>query len=146
MISRFKAALEALITIPALLASLAEAVQEAASGPRRDDDLAQRVAALERERASVLAEAEALITRAESRFGAARASEERSRGMLKRAEALAGVEDGDEESEDPFEAYGDLFQRSYGAGGQEDGVQPVPPGVAPVSGKDLARAMKWGGF
>lgn len=145
MIARIKAALDALPRLTALLEALVGVLSEAAQRVQGADQLEGRVDDLERGLSQVYAEAEALVTRAESRFGAARAAEERARGMERRAQALSGGDEGDEEGAAPLDAYLRALQDGHAPGGQEEGVQPVHQAVEPpLDGKELARRRKYG--
>lgn len=150
----FKDALNAIQSLPGILAHLAESherlsqsIQEGRTGAHAMEVLAERVAELERERGTFLAEVEALVTRAEAKMSAARGAEERARGMVNRAERLRNqIEDGDEEGIDPFVVAGNQFQERNGGGGPEGGVSDLRPDVGlPRNGKDAARAAKFGG-
>lgn len=68
-----------------------------------------------------------MITRAESRFGAARASEERTRHMARRvhAEDEEDAEGGAEGVDEQIEAYVRAMAERNGQGGGAQGVQPV---------------------
>jgi len=106
-------------------ATLAAAIQDGPTGGGLED----RVGALEGSLTRHMAEAESLILKAEGKFHAARAAEERSRGKEKRAEELLASAS-DEEGEGPLpEWYLDQLRRGDGGGGTEEGVQPVRNGV-----------------
>lgn len=94
-----------------------------------------RVRALELSRATWEAEIEALGTKVESRFKAARAAEERARSHAEKAEAVAA--EGDPEGEDPFEEWLKFIQEGNAQGGAPDGVRPLR-GVLEGAGPDTS--------
>jgi len=116
-----------LVTVITALAGLVDAVLEAWA---EDGKLRERVGALEASVTQNMAEAEALEIKAESRFKAARSSEERARGILNAAEELnsqLAPDDEDGPGEIPPEWF-DLQARN-GIGGEAPGVQQVHEGV-----------------
>jgi len=112
-------------------------------------DMPERLSSLEGRLAAALGEIEAGILRAESIKGAARASEERERGHMKRAEAaleLAQQLEGSEDA-DPFElaarAYADVAAAGNGEASEALGLPSVPSGMENRgSGRDMAKAAK----
>lgn len=143
MFSDFRKALRALHELPSVLEGLQIVHQEGYARLQGTEELLARVHDLETSVHRIVAEAEGLVLKAESRFAAARAAEERTRGMEKRTRALqAGTDQDDEEGVDAFEQLAHLHGNNA-AGGQPAGVPAVQPGVA-LSGKDAARARKWG--
>lgn len=106
----------------------------------------ERLDALDLSRAKWEAEVEAMMTKAESRFSAARAAEERNRRGRRQAED----DDDDAEGELDFDALPAHYQaalQGHARAGDEEGVQPVqmeldaddPSGDA----YQWAAAMKW---
>lgn len=143
--------------LPESLHALAAAVRrgadvlDGARGPL--EDLARvegRLEELERSRALWEAEMEAALETAEHRVRTARAAEERSRGMEKRAKALTeaareGDEEGEGEGDDWIERYVEALGRRDGAGGAPGGVPPVREDVAgDLTGRERARRTKFG--
>jgi hypothetical protein len=123
---------------------ISEASQE---GPAYGD-MPERLSTLEGRLAVALGDIDAGILKADSLKAAARASEERERGHMKRAEAaveLAKELEGGEET-DPFEAAGRWYSE-HGPGNDEgstaNGVPSVPEGMEiSRSGRDMAKAAK----
>lgn len=159
MIRQFKQALAAIATLPGLLEGLQLAVRDLLShlsdtGPsdERIAHLQAQVEQLAGAQHQTLAEAEAMLQRAQSQLKASRAAEERARGMMKRAQETEESEEGDEAGPDPFEEYGRAFQAEYAQGGAENGVQPVPGAMAADprqvarTEKEALRALKFGGY
>lgn len=134
--------------VQALTAEL-RGIREALDARPVDDALKGRVQALEADVAKRIAEAEALVLQAESKFKQARAAEERERHNAKRAEeAREELESLREESLDPFEAAGQAWQLHQGdaEGGGSEGVSPVRNGVEiPPSPEQVAARLKFGG-
>ena len=132
-----------------LIRDLSEAVQSLASSARHLTDLLpqmiqayavtepleERLAELERGRQLWEARVEAELLRADSKFKAARSSEERTRTMAAHAEALSSSDDGEEGI--PPE-YRELL-RLNGEASEEVAVQPVSASVAPTP---KARALQ----
>jgi len=112
-----------LLTLGQALLKIADRPQEAGGL----DSLEERVANLERAIEAALAKSEAMIIKADSRYAAGRAAEERARGREEKAialtEALAGAQEGQEQ--DPFEVAGLRYGNSV-PGGDGEGVEPVP--------------------
>lgn len=106
------------------LQALAEAPQEA-SGL---ESLIDRIEGMERTLEARLAEAEAAHIRADGRFAAARASEERARGKEQRAEQLTeALQSTDPSAQlDPFEEAGLRYGGDVPAE-NGDGIEPLPP-------------------
>lgn len=91
-----------------------------------DDELRERLDYLEGQLSVRLAEAEAIEIKADGRFKAARAAEERARAYAEKAEkAIAAQGDEDELGEVP-EWYLEQLRGGDGGGGETNGVQPVP--------------------
>lgn len=112
-----------------------------------DEHLEARVTDLERRLSQAMAEAEALTIKAESRFKAARAAEERERAHREKAEEaaeqLAGLDEEELASLPP--EYLNLIQRGDVGGGEAEGMQPMRSPVADgPTGKERAKALKWG--
>lgn len=150
MIAWFKALLEALQSLNHGLFRVCGMLEEVSQRIPTDDALQERVEALERSRATWEAEVEGQLMKAESKFKVARASEERARGMMKRAEEAEEAGEGDEEIlEEVPDWYIDLVREGHAGGGEAGGVQPVREDVEgnsgrPAAGKDQAKALKWG--
>jgi len=102
--------------------------------PRYDDEGAA-MADLQRQISALAGTLDATLVKADAVRAAARASEERSRGHMKRAEASeAFVRSRDEgEETDPFESYGRAFSGGFstGDGPGSETLPPMPGGVAP---------------
>lgn len=105
--------------VPSLLEELRDAVHGLNTHGSHSDEIERRLAALERDVERRYAEAEALQIKAESRFAAARSSEERARRY-----AQSGGDDGDEEGDLDAEAFRAALEEAgvsgYDAGGGED--------------------------
>lgn len=132
--------------IAAGLNRASDTLQEAQSLPTEYLGLADRVTALEGELEAAIGQARGLITEAESRFAAARAAEERSRGMMKRAEKLqADLADGDEEGVEPLDYIRQFVPNGDVEGGGGEGVPPMRDRMADrLTGKQAARQAKFG--
>lgn len=146
MIAAFRQLPEALRAIAEHLHVLCKLVEAYLQEIQEHGGVEDRVDALERTLGKWEGEMEAQLTRAESRFAAARASEERTRHLAK---SIGGDDDealaGDEEGEDGLEEYVRLLQESDATGGEEEGVQPVRGRVAsPSEVKAELRRMKLG--
>lgn len=143
---RIREALEAVVRCEGVLHRLAVALEDRSETVQPDPQLTARVNQLELAQATVLAEAEAMLTRADSRLKAARGAEERARGMERRANEIQEALESDEGGPDPFEVYGRALQGGDAPGGGANGVPAVRPDVGrPLSGKAAARAYKYGG-
>lgn len=142
MFQRFRRRLAALEGIRDALGGLLEAVHELPIRSGGDAELEGRVARLELELERRHAEAEGLLLRAQGKFDAARAAEERTRRLAERAE---------EGDEDELEAIRAAYEEAGVPLGDEEGseangVQPVPSAMeARASSKQSAYAMKWAG-
>jgi len=105
----------------------------ASAEPAQDPELEQAVQRLEVSRAKWEAEIEALILKAKGQYDSARNAEERTKTMKKSYNAEA--DEGDAQSmEDVANAYRELgynLSGGDGEGGEPNGVQPVPEGLAP---------------
>lgn len=152
MISYFREALRALQALSTGVHTLCDLcrlhLEESGGAPR----LEGRLEELERTRAKWEAELEGLMLKAEGKFNAARAAEERTRAKEKRAEELHEAVHGDpEELEDLPPEYRELLRRLDGEGGEGEGVQPMPAGLDGRSEgprphpRDRAKMIKWGG-
>lgn len=102
--------------------------------------LIERLEILERSRSQWEAEQEAQFVRAETEFKKARNAEERSKTVLKNAQALSSSDEGEEGG---LDEYLELL-RSNGGGGEEEGLQTVPESVAPHR-LQAALLVKFGG-
>ena len=105
---------------------LARALDGHADVLAEGDPVRERVTALELSREIHEAQVEALILSAESKFKAARASEERQR-VVSRAN---GDLESDDESEDLLAAFRDFVASSHVEGGEGEGLPDVHPEVA----------------
>lgn len=144
MIRYFRALLEALQEAATALSTGVSLLYDLREGSS-PDGLLDRLEKLERSRAEWEAEVEAELIRADSRFRAARAAEERARTKEKNAEAATDLLDEESVEELPPE-YLRLLQKSDAVGGEEEGMHPVRDRVATrAEGKALARQLKWGG-
>ncbi len=109
-------------------------------------ELTERVALIEVGYARWTAEAEATLLKADAVFKNARNAEERTRDMAKKAAADESDPERVEGEAEIIEAYraAGWVQASDVDGGEPEGVQPVPEGVAPNSGKQAALNVKFG--
>lgn len=132
--------------IRATLERATDSLQEAQSLPSEYLGLADRVSELEGALEGAMGQARGLVTEAESRFAAARAAEERSRGMMKRAERLqTELAEGDEEGLEPLDYIVNQLPQGDANGGQEQAMPPMRDPLADrVAGKDAATRAKWG--
>lgn len=145
MIRWFRNVSESLREISSALGGLLESVHALSMPGPTDQDLAGRVAALERELERRHAEAEGLLLKARGKHDAARAAEERARRLASR---------GPEESDDGGELDEDTIRRAYaeagvsladGDGSEEEGLPAVPGGMARrQASKRSAYDAKWG--
>jgi len=108
-------------------------LSEAQQDPPVNEHLAERLAQLEGRLEAVVGTIDAGIIKAESLKGAARASEERARGHMKRAEAaneLAQSLEGGEDA-DPFEQVGRAYESLVSEGDEAplEQLSPVHNGV-----------------
>lgn len=140
MFRKLKGISDALQSLVAALWSIAEGLQGVLAAWEAEGGLRERVDQLEMSRARWEAEIEGEMVKVESRFKAARASEERTRHLMRSNED----HEGDEEGEGALEAYFEAVAANHAQGGAPKGVQPVHQAVAP-RGKDLARRFKFGG-
>lgn len=110
---------------------------------QHDDGVQERLETLERSRALHEAEVEALILSAESKFKAARASEERQRTV---ARANGGADESDEEGLAILEAYRALIAEgdAGGGGGEELPALQADLAANPEIQKSQAVRMKYG--
>jgi len=132
------------------ISALTKALRSASDGlrdlPQGGAD-AERLNELEGRMEVVLGQVEAGLIKGEALKATARAAEDRARGHMKRAEGyaeLASSIEGSEE-EDTFEAFGRAYgsELPEGNDGPEQGVPPMPNGVAHrASGLAAARAAK----
>ena len=141
----FAAVLEALQAIAAALPELTAAVLGHFTEQPTDPALGARLDDLERRLSLELAEAEATRVKANGRFDAARASEERARRL---AAVESGAEEGDDggDPEAIAEAYAQLdVLPGNGAGSEAGPVFAMPSHMARARGrKDQALNAKWG--
>lgn len=144
MFRRIRAALASLNELPTVIEGVQIVLQEGFKRLEDSEQTRQRLDDLEVAMRSIMGEAEALATRAESQLKAARGAEERARGMQRRAEKLQELVGSDEESEELIEYFRQAIQSAYAGRGPENGVPALPGGVEPVSGKEAARARKFG--
>lgn len=114
--------------------------REVAGPYEGDQELRTRLDALERSRATWEAEAEGLIIKAESRFKAARAAEERARHLLKDRDAEED-EDGWAEDEDAPRGRAEGVPAMHQAL-EVDAAQAAPNG-RPLSKRERARQLKY---
>lgn len=153
MIKAFRQLVDALQGIAAgiadavtLGASLLEELQKRGAGA---EGVEARLEALERSRALWEAEMEGVLLEAENKFKASRSAEERSRGMLKRAQALTDSEEGDFEGiADLPEEYLEALRARDAAAGEAEGMHPLHAGLEarpPLTGRERARLLKFGG-
>ena len=135
---------EDLRDIASCVRDLTEALQ-ALSGTHTGSE---KIVELEGRIEQILGQVDAGITRAEALKGAARASEERERGHMKRAEAALELARGNDDGEktDSFEeavrAYHDVVEGDAGSG-ESNGVSTVPDGLeGDGDGRAWAKAQK----
>lgn len=145
MFSWFKELLRAVERIAIHLGRIHEYLEEGVRVGADTADLEERVGAVERELSKALADAEATYIRAESKFKAARAAEERARHHARSAN---GAEDGEETlTEDELVAAYEEAGIPLGdeAPGPEEGMQPVPSRMERRRySKSNALALKFG--
>lgn len=141
MISYFRNVLAELRLICAALGELVDAVHALNTRGADTTALDARLAALELEIDKRDARAEALLLKAEGKFKAARASEERARRLAE------GVEQSEEEElEEIRQAYADAgIPLGNGGGSGEEEVPSVPTRLGRrLESKSAAFAMKFG--
>lgn len=145
MFKSFRRLSGALQGLTSTLESVSTHLTALLAGYDTQGSLEQRLQALESSRSMWEAEIAAEFVKAESQFKAARASEERSRTMMKHARALAGSEDGEDRTE--LESITELLKGHADALAEidklGDPLQEVSASVV-VDGKDVARRAKWG--
>ena len=122
-----------------VLKHISEVLPEVLEAFRVYEPLEERLSELERGRHQWEAGVEAELLRSDSKFKAARASEERTRTMAANAEALAGSDEG-EEGLDP--QYLELL-RQNAEGVPDEGLHQMPAHVA-VDPKTRALQAKFG--
>jgi hypothetical protein len=137
MIRFFRSVLATLVAIAEGIESLTQAVQTALGGMSDVTALGDRLASLEASQRRIEAEAEALVIKAESKFKAARAAEERTR----HAQARSRVDEELEEDEEPGGVH-----PAYAGRGEAGGMPPMSNhvGAGSLSGKEIQRARKRG--
>lgn len=139
MFGTIRKLLEALQHISAALSEIDYRLRELTIQHDEGPPLLARVEELERTRELWEATAEATLTRGTTEFNKARAAEERSKTVLKNAEALAGSDDGEEGLPEWYE---NLLRGNVEAG-PEEGVPPVSAHVAPHTRNSAALAAKF---
>lgn len=141
----FRSVLLALEGIRDALGGVVNAVHELHTEPAMDATLESRVAALERELERRHAEAEGLLLKAQGKFDAARAAEERTRRL---AESAAQPGEGEEDLDEQaiIEAYEQVgLPLSDAAGSEENGMHTVPSRMETRrSSKQNAHRAKFG--
>lgn len=145
MISWARALLASVQSIASALSHLGELLEGQVRVGSDTADLENRIGAVERRLSHELAEAEATYVKAESKFKAARAAEERARHHAKSAN---GAEDGEETfTEDELVAAYEEAGIPLGdeAAGPGEGMPPVPSRMERrVRSKSNALALKFG--
>lgn len=144
MIGWFRGTLRALQDIADSLGGVLQALHELSTAPAPDHGLESRVADLELSIERRAAEAEALLLKAQGKYDAARAAEERQRRLKESAERAAeGDPDLFEELARAQAAAGEVYQGD--ANGSEPGGMPALHGaVAPrLTEREGAYAAKW---
>lgn len=120
--------LQALITV---LSGLMDALQGVSVQSEGSRALQDRLDALERGRHEWEGKIEAELLKADARFAAARAAEERTRHMARRVKGEEDdAEEGAEAGDEAIAAYVRAMAERDGEGGNAEGVHPVPGRVA----------------
>lgn len=120
--------LQGLIAILSDLIGALQGVSVQSEGSRAVQD---RLEALERSRDQWEGKIEAELLKADARFAAARAAEERTRHMARRVKGEDDdAEEGAEAGDEAIAAYVRAMAERDGEGGNAEGVHPVPGRVA----------------
>ena len=138
MWKKLEAIQQSLVSVVQALDRLGTTIHGALTQGTPSPELEGRVSSLERELAKKLADVEALIVQAETRFKAARAAEERARRYVRR-----DADDYDDDDDD--EVWPDETPGAMGGGGGGAPVQTVHEGQQfqpQPSAEAIARAAK----
>lgn len=141
MWKNLKAIAAAVDSLAAELKSVHETLHTLAKRTGKTGDLDERLKRLELGMGKALADAESLVTKAESRFNAARASEVRAQRYRQEILEAEGEAEGDGMDGDEAGA----VVGAVGSGGGAQGVRALPGGgeYRPAPAEDVARFLKF---